>query len=930
MPVISKISPSATYQQYYVAPHPDDIAFSCFGSLCHPQSIPERTLIVTVFDNSRFAFVRDLTQQTITELRKHEDAEFASYSGCDLLSLDFPDSSIRYQKPGVEYELSSGQDQMFEQVISRLQHVLESAFKENASIYIPLANSKHLDHMIVRDAVQHLQQNYCGGLPNQSRVFYYEDLPYASKMTNSELRHFAQDSISPAAQYLKVSLDNKWSQKRKAVSLYRTQLEESTLSNIHRHAQRVGGGVGRAERLWYAPAGSHSRKPAVDTVCWISWEACRLLGGCGVVLAAIVESPEYQAVVRRTVLMGPMYMPRDCIEYDPNETVEDIAHRLESRIVYRTHCDPHFCSLPCDIISKLRAIEAKHAIELVYMRDNRLDDHIVERLLFNFAGNISSKRVHSPSLTGFLDLLADKLDLQLPMEAIHQRTSLASTQLLLSSIQGRHGLDNAEFNFKDKSRIESDPANWNHVDDDYIYGLILAQPAAEAIRALVERGETCLLVAQEYLSLPAAYASLLSPHNQSIKTLYYVGEVRTICSLVEGCIEPRPVEAAMAGGNCAWDGPIRTLIECAVTNHEAFGFPERQGFVDFEPLRPLRTIGCHKILESGWILDKVVPICPTLLDELVFINNDFAANMKGTPSCFYHGVRPIQSSVLQRIDCKRRLLAYAKRSWAIAAEPNRDREWIILLRIARPVTAKAMHRDLAVVERLGVHAPDKKILFILITFWKGNTNKYIQSLRTEAARINGSSSNVHVRMVNGFLWPSSEEVGEPETHLTRDDLHRAVDVNLCLSSYDSFNLAALEGVSCGNLCVISSSCGAAMRVMELPGFDSNFLIVDYVKPIRDRVIAAKEGINRNELALSLFKISIPEKDKIEAEAAAETARRICDSLPESEEHMKEMIDRGMHFARQMSWDMEIKRGFIPIVEEMFGSTAQKPDRPSRW
>lgn len=138
------------------------------------------------------------------------------------------------------------------------------------------------------------------------------------------------------------------------------------------------------------------------------------------------------------------------------------------------------------------------------------------------------KGVYSPSLQRFLDLLADELGLRLSMEQIYQRPSLAFTGLSLSSIRGAHNFDNPSFNIQEKARIDAEPGIWNHTDDDYVYGLVMAQPVAEATRALVERGESCLLIAQEHFTLPAAYASQLDPRNKSIKTLYYVGEGRTI------------------------------------------------------------------------------------------------------------------------------------------------------------------------------------------------------------------------------------------------------------------------------------------------------------------------------------------------------------------------------------------------------------------
>lgn len=199
---------------------------------------------------------------------------------------------------------------------------------------------------------------------------------------------------------------------------------------------------------------------------------------------------------------------------------------------------------------------------------------------------------------------------------------------------------------------------------------------------------------------------------------------------MEGWNEPRPFDASIPGGNFAWDALIRSLIELAVTNHTELGLLESQTFTNFEPLRPLQTIGCHKILEFGWTPDKVVPISPQLYEELLLINDDFSTKQSKFPSCFYHGVRPISNSVEHRVDCRRRLLAYAKRCWSLEGDPRREQDWILVLRIARPVTAKAMYREMAVVEQLGLREPNRNFLFVLLTFWKGTSNT-LRSVVTE-------------------------------------------------------------------------------------------------------------------------------------------------------------------------------------------------------
>jgi hypothetical protein len=74
-----------------------------------------------------------------------------------------------------------------------------------------------------------------------------------------------------------------------------------------------------------------------------------------------------------------------------------------------------------------------------------------------------------------------------------------------------------------------------------------------------------------------------------------------------------------------------------------------------------------------------------------------------------------------------------------------------------------------------------------------------------------------------------------QANAVRDDIHKAADVNICLSSYDLYNLAALERLTGGTIAAISTSCGAARRVQMVPGFERNGILMDYVKPFQEEI-----------------------------------------------------------------------------------------------
>jgi LmbE family N-acetylglucosaminyl deacetylase len=278
------------YSSYYISPHPDDIAFSCFGPITNPPF--HDSLIVTVFDQSTFSFLpapqspnaSEATQAIIAQIRKSEDSAFAKLAGCDLVSLDLRDSSVRYDEPGVEYATSPRQDAVYETVVEKLTPFISDVIAAGAAIYVPLGLAHHVDHSAVRDAVPEIISSTIAEQSRNRRkatttIFFYEDLPYASSWGSCQIRRYAEGIVGPSAAPLLVDLSSTWNKKLDAIRTYASQLEPETIPTIYNYARRIATGESLSERLWCLPteaAGAASSHRIVDTVAWVSWEACRL------------------------------------------------------------------------------------------------------------------------------------------------------------------------------------------------------------------------------------------------------------------------------------------------------------------------------------------------------------------------------------------------------------------------------------------------------------------------------------------------------------------------------------------------------------------------------------------------------------------------------------------------------------------------------
>lgn len=917
----------AVYQRYFLSPHPNDIAFSSLASLINPPATS--AVIITVFDNSTFTLKPKLSQEQTNLTRKAEDRNFAAFAKCDLVSLDFPDS--RYRVQGGEHKVEPKDDELDGQVLLALGELLEPAIAKGAAIYLPLGNSEHLDHLIVRDAVLKLHL-----YSTKTNLFFYEDLPYANKWSETEIKHYAQKVVGPAATPMLVDLSATWHKKLAALRCYESQIENSTIPAMYQHAQRVSKGGSLSERLWYLPLDDQPRCQVIDTLAWVSWEACRVVGGCGVVISSIIDDPAYQAAVGRTLLIGPIYMPRDCIEYDPEEDIETLAFKLNSKILYRSHRDACSQSLPSALIRKFKEIECRHGVELGYLRDIRTDHHNVERLLINLSAAILPRRVYSPSLNGFLDDLLEKFGLDLRFELVRERTAHSTATLTLDSIRHGNPFDNPEHNTSKKRQINKDfPRAYGHVDNDYTYGVSLAQPAADALCACLEKKERCVLVVQDYMSLPTAYAIKLSENiaTANISTLYFASGVSVICDIVEGNAEPAPTESTIFGSNFTWEAPIRCLIN--LTSHlngTDSSIPEsgqlemvkndpRRTLLDFEEFRHLAKWAKTRILQHGWKLDCVMPVSLNTLEELLFLDPGFTFTDQQKQNLFYHGVSPISCTLLQKRLKKQILLRYATREWRFPLSPGNVENTIVLTRTGRAVAAKSMKRDIAVVECLGQLVPDRNYLLIIITNWDNRPSTVVQGLLQEAKDACERQKNIFIRVVNAFSWPNNPEPGCGPTFLLRDDIHRAADVNLCLSSYDSYNVAAFEGLTCGSIAVISTSCGAARRVQMISGFESNVILVDYVQQFEAGIwvsnMADLSSTSANDQAISkVFQATSRQKEDIEVHLAEATAKAINALLPSSDIEREKMLTAGREMASVMSWTTGIREALVPCLEKL--------------
>ncbi len=254
--------PSA--QHIYLSPHLDDVIFSCGGTIAQQVQRGEAIAAIAVFagspppDISLSPFARSLHERWQASappdvdfsdpaaVRRAEDRRaFATISpAIQVIHLSLPECIYRLD-PTSGQALYASEEAIFGEIqpTDPAYALLHTAppLPAGATLYVPLGAGHHVDHLIVRQAVERW------GLPPNS-VRYYEDYPYA------EEEAAIQAALEKGARWraLVNPLDEAaLASKIGAMAQYRSQIStfwhsmEAMAAAMRRYTARIGG-----ERMW--------------------------------------------------------------------------------------------------------------------------------------------------------------------------------------------------------------------------------------------------------------------------------------------------------------------------------------------------------------------------------------------------------------------------------------------------------------------------------------------------------------------------------------------------------------------------------------------------------------------------------------------------------------------------------------------------------
>ena len=229
-----------------LSPHRDDAIFSVYLSMARWVEMGMRLRVINFFTRSEYApraiSAAPLDSSVVSMLRAREDRRaIRSISrAIQVRTLHLFDAPIRL---GAKLESicqpeswalrSAGETAM---IASRI-----ASYCRRGMLLAPLALGNHVDHLSVLEATL-FNRRY-------AHLAFYEDLPYATWTSEQDIQRRVQSIVEKTRVCLRPAVlrtgpAQLW--KRKAASLYQTQITRDEASAIARYSRKHQG----AERLW--------------------------------------------------------------------------------------------------------------------------------------------------------------------------------------------------------------------------------------------------------------------------------------------------------------------------------------------------------------------------------------------------------------------------------------------------------------------------------------------------------------------------------------------------------------------------------------------------------------------------------------------------------------------------------------------------------
>ncbi|MDI3339163.1 MAG: PIG-L family deacetylase [Sphaerobacter sp.] len=242
----------------FLAPHYDDVALSCGGTVAALAAAGPPPLIVTCFGGApsgplsafaRFQHARwGVGPDDAVCIRRAEERAAAAALGAEARWLDLRDAIYR----GTRY---TSDDELFGPIhpddrglVDELVAAVAALAAPGAALYVPLGVGNHVDHQLVTLAGQRLAAR---GHP----VLAYEDFPYAGDPAGRDALQARAAAVAGGPPQTRFLTPAQLAARVRAIRCYRSQLpvifrhQGDPAAATRRYACVVGDGR-PAERFW--------------------------------------------------------------------------------------------------------------------------------------------------------------------------------------------------------------------------------------------------------------------------------------------------------------------------------------------------------------------------------------------------------------------------------------------------------------------------------------------------------------------------------------------------------------------------------------------------------------------------------------------------------------------------------------------------------
>lgn len=223
---------------FILSPHFDDAAYAL---TLHISGIIKSGIPLTVINcftiTSWTAFpVEAKGTEDISLMRQDEDIAYYRQFNADVcfINLNLLDAPLRNNYIFKHKALEPEEWRVVTELKTRLEEHVDGI------LLCPLGIGDHIDHVICKEAIIQLY--------GSMRTVFYEDLPYAARITFPEIESYVTD----LEQRLNVKLKSQTYDQRKcdiskelAIGVYKSQLKDEFCGEIIAHMHRLSG-----ERLW--------------------------------------------------------------------------------------------------------------------------------------------------------------------------------------------------------------------------------------------------------------------------------------------------------------------------------------------------------------------------------------------------------------------------------------------------------------------------------------------------------------------------------------------------------------------------------------------------------------------------------------------------------------------------------------------------------